>query len=353
MSEKILIAIVCLFAMCGCGKDKNTPDIHALCLRDDIGNYIIKWELDPHVDGTVKVYASNSPEKFEGLNPVSLTDIKDGITTYISNGNTERKYFKLIFNNKYTQVVGARYLKLDSVQNMREIGGYHTKDGKKSIRWGKVFRSGRLVALSDNDRVKLSNVKIKTVLDLCAEDEKGTPQENFPNSKIVNVPISIRNSKTTKCRLRNQEMRRGDGAMFIQDMYLGFLEEKEQFGKALKLFANKDNYPIVVNCSLGKDRVGYFTMLLLSALDIPEDVIRKDYRYSNEYLDFSPIASDVQKLNDDTQEAITVILHANDALLDLVFKKIRKEYGSIDKYLSHELGFTDKDRENLKSILLE
>jgi protein-tyrosine phosphatase len=94
-------------------------------------------------------------------------------------------------------------------------------------------------------------------------------------------------------------------------------------------------------------------MLLLSALDIPEDVIRKDYRYSNEYLDFSPIASDVQKLNDDTQEAITVILHANDALLDLVFKKIRKEYGSIDKYLSHELGFTDKDRENLKSILLE
>jgi protein-tyrosine phosphatase len=216
-----------------------------------------------------------------------------------------------------------------------------------------VFRSGKLAVLSDRDKGKLSNVKIKTVLDLCSKDEDGTPQENFPNSKIVNIPVPVKDFKETMRRLRNQEMRKGDGVMSLQDIYLGFVEAKEQFGQALKLFTNKDNYPIVVNSSFGKDRVGYFTMLLLSALDIPEDVIRKDYMYSNEYMDFTPMASDVHKLNDDTQEAITVMLHANEALLDLVYKQIRKEYGSVDKYLSNELGFSDNDRDNLKSILLE
>jgi len=38
--------------------------------------------------------------------------------------------------------------------------------------------------------------------------------------------------------------------------------------------------------------------------------------------------------------------------MDLVFNKIKKEYGSTEKYLSKGLRLTDKKRERLKDILL-
>ena len=41
-----------------------------------------------------------------------------------------------------------------------------------------------------------------------------------------------------------------------------------------------------------------------------------------------------RKLNTDAQETITVLLGANETWLDLAFHKIKKEYGSTDKYLS-------------------
>ena len=306
------------------------------------------------MQGKVKIYASDYPSKLYSSNPVGYANIKDGITTYITNGNLNRKYFKLVFDDKYAQIVGARYIKLDSVQNMRDIGGYKTQKGDKSIRWGKVFRSGNMASLADKDKVKLSYLEIKTIIDLAGDEEgEATNPKDFPYSNVISIPVEVKGYMQLVDKLKNQEVMKGDGALFLQDLYLHFVEDKEEFGKALKLFADKDNYPIAINSSFGKDRVGFLTILLLSVLDIPEETIIKDYLDSNEYINILPLAPEVHKLNNDTQEAITVMLHANEALVDMVFEQIDKKYGSVDKYLSNELGLTDKERESIKDILLE
>ena len=49
---------------------------------------------------------------------------------------------------------------------------------------------------------------------------------------------------------------------------------------------------------------------------------------------------------------ITVLLGANETWLDLAFHKIKKEYGSTDKYLSKGLHLTEKERDTLKDIIL-
>ena len=129
-------------------------------------------------------------------------------------------------------------------------------------------------------------------------------------------------------------------------------DESEQFGKALKVFLDMDNYPILVNCSLGKDRAGFLTAMLLTALDVPKETIMKDYMASNNHIDLRHLAYMARNLNTDAQETITVLLGADETWLDLAFHKIKKEYGSTDKYLSKGLHLTEKERDTLKDIIL-
>jgi protein-tyrosine phosphatase len=60
-----------------------------------------------------------------------------------------------------------------------------------------------------------------------------------------------------------------------------------------------------------------------------------------------------RNLNTDAQETITLILQANESWLELVFKKIKKEYGSTKKFLSERLQLSEKEQEQLKDMLLD
>lgn len=350
MLERILILFACVTLLGGCKSD--TPEIRTLCLRDDIGNYIIKWETDPHMDGMLKMYVSDNPETFDRSLPAGYANINDGVTTYITNDNITRKYFQLSFNDKCFQTVGSRAVTMDNVQNLRDIGGYFTPD-KKMTHWGKVYRSGELSSVSEWDSIRLDNLHIKTIIDLRDTGEVTLKPSLYKHAKITCVPIPFQDLDLIKERLVEGRMRKGDGLLFMQDTYLRFItRNSESFAKALRVFLNEENYPILVNCSLGKDRTGFLTAMLLTSLGIEEESVKKDYMASNEYIDISHLAYMARGFNTDAQETITVLVSVNETFLDLVFNKIKKEYGSIDKYLSKGLHLTDKDREKLKDILL-
>lgn len=350
--ERFLFLFTSVTLLAGCSSGR-APEIHALCLRDDIGNYIIKWETDPHTDGAMKLYVSDTPDSFDMSNPCGYANINDGRLTYITNDNITRKYFLLSFNDKYYRTVGARSVQMDSVQNLRDIGGYFDEHGKRKTQWGKVFRSGELKSLSRNDTTRLQNLGIRTVIDLRGEDEIALAPEKYAGANIISIPIPVRDKELVRYRLEEGRMRKGDGLVFMQDTYLRYVtEDSEQFGKALKVFLDKDNYPILVNCSLGKDRVGFLTAMLLSALDVPEETIMKDYMVSNSNINIGQLACMARDLNTDAQETITVLLNANETWLDLAFNKIKKEYGSTDKYLSQGLHLSEKERNTLKDIIL-
>ena len=352
MTKQILLLLLSVALLSGCSSI-SAPDIHSLCLRDDIGNYVVKWETDPHTDGTLKLYVSDNPESFNMSNPAMNVNLDNGVATYITNDNIARKYFMLSFNDKYFQTVGSRSVTMDSVQNLRDIGGYFNKHNTKMTRWGKIFRSGELSTLSNRDTFRLDNLGIKTIIDLRDTNEAAAAPDHYGNAKIISIPIPVRNMDNVISRITEGTMRKGDAMLFLQDTYLRYIDlDAEQFGKALKVFLDKDNYPILVNCSMGKDRTGFLTAMLLAAVGIPEDVITQDYLTSNDYINIPRLAYLARDLSNDSQEAITVLLTANESLMDLVFQQIRKEYGSTDKFLSKGLHLTEKEREQLKDIVL-
>lgn len=351
MIGRIVTFFAGISAMFSCATP-NMPEIRTLCLRDDIGNYIVKWETFPQMDGALKVYVSDVPNYFDESTPVALSGIKDGITTYITIDNTTRKYFLLNFNNQFKEIVGARAVSTDNVQNFRDIGGYLDVNDNM-LKWGNVFRSGDLDKINSVDKLRIKNLNIKTIIDLRTPEEIDSIPEGYTDAKVIHIPIFAGNPKEIMERIKQGRMKKGDGMLFLQDIYLQFVDnDSEQFAQALNLFLDKKNYPILFHCTQGKDRAGFLAALLLAALDVPEETIMKDYMDTNNYVNIRAMASFANNLDSDAQEAITALLSANELYLGVALKKIKKEYGSIHKYLEEKLNFTTKKREKLKEIML-
>jgi protein-tyrosine phosphatase len=349
MSAKIWAKLSGILLLGGCASPE--PEIQALCQRDGIGNYIIKWEMNPETEGLVKLYASDNP----GMTPSTVAgyaSIHDGVMTYITNDNISRKYFLLSFDEAYGRILSSRSLMMDSVQNFRDLGGYPS-ERTRSTRWGKVYRSGDISHLSERDILRLNRLNIKTVIDLRTAHEASLSPGAYSGARVVHIPVSV-DMENIAGRIMEGRVRKGDGFLFMQDAYLRFLapDNARAFAEALQIFLDEDNYPILFHCSQGKDRTGFLASLLLSALEVPEETIFDDYVATNDFIDLKRYASLVESMDSDAQEALTVILSANETFLDLVFRKIKKEYGSVAQYLAEEMQLTDKQREKLKDILL-
>lgn len=351
MSRSFFISLVLLvMTMTGC--HYNSPEIQTLCMRDGIGNYQIKWETTPPMEGVTKIYVSNDPEKFTRKDPVLYANINQGVATYITNDNVTRQYFQLTFNDKYKQVVGARAVLMDSVQNLRDIGGYHAEKGKM-VRWGKVYRSGDLSRLSIQDSLRLNELHLKTIIDLRSIGEMAVSPIKMEGVNVLKIPLTVGSLTDIEPYLREDKMRKGDAMVYMQDYYLKFITDNyEAFSKALQVFLDKENYPILFSCSLGKDATGFLSTLLLRILNASDQTVIRDYLASNEYIVMQRYAYMVRDLSYEAQEVITTLLSANEAFLQPLNQKILRDYTSMDNFIETALDFSGKDREKLKDIML-
>jgi protein-tyrosine phosphatase len=349
MCAKIWLRLGGVLFLAGCTSPE--PEIQVLCQRDGVGNYVIKWEMNPEPEGLMRLYVSDHSDMSRSQ-AAGYAPVRDGVMTYVTNDNIQRKYFRLTFNDTYERIVAARSIQMDSVQNFRDMGGY-LSGRSLSTRWGKVFRSGDISRLSERDTLRLDKLGIRTIIDLRTEHESSVSPVGYTKARIVRIPVSV-DMEDIMGRLMEGRVRKGDGSLFMQDAYLRFIapDNARSFALALQLFLDEENYPVLFHCSMGKDRTGFLASLLLSALDVPEETIFGDYVASNNFVDLRRYASFVQSLDSDSQEAMTIILSANETFLELVFRTIKKEYGSIGQYLSEELQFTDKQKRKLKDILL-
>ena len=175
--------------------------------------------------------------------------------------------------NDYTE----RHYPFEGCFNFRDIGGYHSKNGKR-IKKGLYFRAGRQDRMTHTDLAQLSELKISTQIDLRRPDEvleqgKG-PLEDM-GAKYINIAVIPEGGSDRLSKLV------GDTGISGK-RYLGYLD----FGPTswLRLFgilANDGNLPVVLHCTAGKDRTGVSTAFLLSVLGVSREVIEADYLLTN------------------------------------------------------------------------
>ncbi len=328
------------------------PEIETIC--EDLGacHYLIKWDVLPETKGNVKIFVSSDPENFTTQEPVMQVPIAEKICKLHLDGRPDiRYYFLLRFNRRYDRIVAARTPhKIEG--NFRDIGGYKTAGGK-TVRWGAIFRTGVIPALDKESMQKFQSLHICTWIDFRDSVRYIEPDSALCLQQVHHFPINLITSSSIYEQLGNETLRRGDANIFMQDLFMDLIEKgKPIYREMFRLLSEKENYPVVLCDKYGKDYVGFATALILSALDIPEETIYRDFLLSNRHLDRKAIRIDSNESTTDTQEAATALMTTQKQQLSCAMQRIKKQYGSIQNYLQTELDLTPVKQHELQAILL-
>jgi len=160
----------------------------------------------------------------------------------------------------FTTAESPRCLKIDGVSNTRDIGGLPAVDGYR-VKQGMIYRGGKIENITDEGKAFFRNyLNIKTDLDLrtTGEGGAGTVSPLGEDVKYVNL----------------------DGRYYIGNKGISSDEGKKIFADEVRLFADPDNYPIYIHCSLGRDRTGTLAFVIEALLGVKRNELMMDYELS-------------------------------------------------------------------------
>lgn len=268
-----------------------------------------------------------------------------------------------------------RIIQFEGIENARELGGLVMQDGR-SIRWGKLVRSGNLSLASDQDvamlkdRFQLSDV-YDFRFDAEAEANPDRPMDGVTVTRLSTLPeafvagFSAGRTDTTKMQSANMLEALAKYAFLPQaqemaeKLYPAIVMDtlsQRRYGAFLKGVLKAEG-GVLWHCSQGKDRAGWGTAFVLAALGADRKTIMEDFSLSNQ-----SYASVVEVLSERiTQQGggegelafiramVGVSVENFERTLDLIDAK----YGSLEAYLEKALDFSAQEQAALQSKLLE
>ena len=337
----------------------------------------VKGAIVDCAEGTSCVITWDDPSDLTIFSGTAVDAIDHSGTGLAASGNTvtvpgldpaQRYYFELAPTGADSgTVVADRSLHLPTAPNARDIGGYETKDGHH-VKWGTVFRSEEIIELTDAELIRLANFGIKIVCDFrgAAEVEKRGTDQVPAGAEYVSLPV-LDPKNTLPTDIENAIVNKDFEA---QERLLGH-------GRAKQLFTSGANYltdsqpartaysslldrltdhaalPAFTHCTTGKDRTGWSTAIILTALGVPKPTVIDDYMLTNEYA-AEKNASRIESATPLMQhpEYLHDLLEVRPEYLNASFKAVTKKYGSFANYLRKGLGVSKTDLEKLKQNLL-
>ncbi len=261
-----------------------------------------------------------------------------------------------------------RHIPLDGQANFRDLGGYVTESGQV-VRWGQVYRSGRLPQLSDSDVSRLDSLGIRTVVNFLTPAEvEAEGRDRLPAEvREVSQPITS-GAAGELTAVVNEARRTGDFSRIPEDLnpeiHRILVEEaRDEYAALFRELADPANRPLVFHCSHGIHRTGTAAALLLALLGVPWDTIRADYLLSNHYRreEIEPRLEQLRKIAaenrgvapeqvDMTNAEAFYILQVS--YIDATYDEVMRRYGTFENYFREGLGLTDQEIARLREELL-
>jgi protein-tyrosine phosphatase len=254
---------------------------------------------------------------------------------------------------------------ISSAPNLRDVGGYLTRDGHR-VRTGLLYRSSALHHLAGDDAAAFARLGIRTVYDLRSDPERQAQPEQLPRgTKYVVADViggAMRGSfaQVTEM-LSNPELARdlvgeGRGISMWTELYHDFVRlesARAAYGRLFTGIADEVNRPALYHCSTGKDRTGWATAALLLLLDVPYELVMKDFLLSAAYLRplvepmtdaFAARGGDPELL----QPFLGIVPHYLDAARD----EVSRSFGTIEGYFATGLNVDAAIQQALREALL-
>lgn len=348
----VLALFLCCLVLPSCAK--TTYNVATNCDRSQSGNYVLRWEVKPAMSGNVNIYISDKPEIFPS-EPSLVIPIKDNVATVITTDNMSQKYFLMEFAGRVSTVASMRVFPMHDTFNFRDAGGYDTYDGMY-MKWGMLYRSGRLGKFSVADSITVSQLGIKTIVYL-EDDERVLPRDlkKIPGVNVMSIPAD----KPVGLMSMLQDVVLGKKSVQdIRTFYdLAFktyaFSNAKQLQRALNVLLDARNYPVLLMDRWGKDRISLLIYLLQNSLELPSNFAVEDYLLSNQVLSLRQLLPEIVSMPLEHRERVAAFFTSDDIYLSELRKQINEEYGSLAAYMEKVLGIDANKRKLLKQILLE
>lgn len=323
--------------------------VHVERVDDDL---VVSWRGG---DADVSVFLSDSADDAG----VDLRDAdRPGHVILRDVPASPRPYVHLLAGDGPFVIAAERRVPLEGAHNFRDLGGYRTASGA-AVRWGRLFRSDHLGALTDADLEVLRRLGVALVVDYRGPHEQATtPSRIEPDGRIRRHDRAIGDGTVEGVSLWDAIL---DGSLAGFDeadlaaFYLTTLERSAGvFGEVLSMLAEPDHLPAVFHCTAGKDRTGLTAALLLGALGVDDGQILDDYELSNRFrsvIRLGEIRPVLAEKGIDVERYLPLFTAPRRSMA-AALAGVRSTYGSIEAYLTATAGVAPEALEALRARLL-
>lgn len=178
-----------------------------------------------------------------------------------------------------------RWKEVDGVSNFRDIGGWNTLDGKV-VRPNLAFRSAHLNNITAKGIETLKNLGVKKVYDMRSPVESLHFKQNLLSTvdglEVVHM-LGLEKQEADVQNSRFSTMLAEAALTSNTGSYGPLFESVIPFYKPIfEHFRDEPDLPIVFSCSLGKDRTGIITLLLLLLCRVDPLIVAQESALSRE-----------------------------------------------------------------------
>lgn len=174
---------------------------------------------------------------------------------------------------------------LNGTVNTRDLGGLPTRSGRLT-RYGRVWRSDGLDRLTQEDRLRLETAGVRTVVDLRTAHERRLaphPLEHDSRYAVVHVDLFAPVMEAFSAGTLAED------PFDLETLYRASLSlSRERYGRVFSVIdaaLTSGSGPVVVHCTIGKDRTGMVAAMLLLAAGVDEATVSLDYAASHDAIE--------------------------------------------------------------------
>lgn len=251
--------------------------------------------------------------------------------------------------------------RFDDALNFRDLGGLKCEDGR-SVRHGFFYRGAGLAYFNEDELKEFEKLHVKTIMDLRSKAES----ETLPDPEISGTEY-IQHSGMYVKGAENIDwspagMRKiGKEAADQLDQISAYYHNIAFGNKAFQIMMGQikqGKLPIYFHCATGKDRTGVGAMIILLALGVKKEEIRKDYLLSNVFrkkIVDEKLAKEGRKIieHPELADLITLMDGVLNRTFDTVMDCILERYASYESYLQEEFDLDEKELKRLRDLYLE
>ncbi|WP_430613934.1 tyrosine-protein phosphatase [Flavobacterium sp. JP2137] len=342
----VLTAVVGVITSCAY-KPVQSPRLSALSQAPIIVENKSNYEL--HVNE-----AADQQQLLYTSNAVLTKQKREDEAVLAFSKEPSRLMVQLKIENGDTLVLQNRRIYFKKTPNFRDIGGLKTSEGR-TLRWGKIFRSGQLNGVKKKELKTIENLDIRTLVDLRTPAEVDKKPDKYPASTQYYKFNAFEEEQDQLAQTRKAvfkgKINAEESVALLQAFYSYYpTEDTEVIREIIHTLLDQDG-AVLFHCSAGKDRTGIIGALILSILKVDRETIYQDYLLSNNYrkagiekqLRWIKIGRLIYPgLN---QEVVENFSWINDIYLKATFDQIDAKYGSMDNYIHRVLRISESQRQ--------